>query len=208
MRRGCLVTRRLSTCAATRTLCRVSIRRHAARSCKPTCAGSGPETGQLSRQLPRAPGRAGTVLQRPAHDAGPLAERGLGHDRQDHRRRLRAARRRQRRPGPAPSSTAATGPPAGTSRPASGCRATGATTGTTKRSRSRPSTARSARSRWPRRRVYGVKQGNPSPRRYRALNLLEELDQPGEYYIDRATALLYFWPPAGLATARASCSPR
>ena len=44
--------------------------------------------------------------------------------------------------------------------------------------------------------VYGIKQGNPSPRRYRALNLLEELDQPGEYYLDRASGRLYFWPPA------------
>lgn len=50
--------------------------------------------------------------------------------------------------------------------------------------------------------VYGVKQGNPSPRRYFALNLLEELDQPGEYYIDRAAGLLYFLPPAEVAGAR------
>ena len=50
--------------------------------------------------------------------------------------------------------------------------------------------------------VYGVKQGNPSPRRYRALNLLEELDQPGEFYIDRANGLLYFWPPSSPAGAR------
>ncbi len=50
--------------------------------------------------------------------------------------------------------------------------------------------------------VYGVKQGNPSPRRYRALNLLEELDQPSEFYIDRAKGLLYFWPPSPPAGAR------
>lgn len=50
--------------------------------------------------------------------------------------------------------------------------------------------------------VYGVKQGNPSPRRYRALNLLEELDQPGEFYLDRSTGTLYFWPPAALDRAR------
>ncbi len=50
--------------------------------------------------------------------------------------------------------------------------------------------------------AYGVKQGNPSPRRYRALNLLEELDQPGEYYVDRKSGLLYFWPPSQIAGAR------
>jgi hypothetical protein len=50
--------------------------------------------------------------------------------------------------------------------------------------------------------IYSVKQGNPSPRRYYALNLLEELDQPGEYFIDRNAGLLCFWPPAPLADAR------
>jgi len=43
--------------------------------------------------------------------------------------------------------------------------------------------------------VYSLKQGNPSPRRYRALNVLEELDQPGEFVIDAAAGLLFFWPP-------------
>jgi hypothetical protein len=47
-----------------------------------------------------------------------------------------------------------------------------------------------------------VQQGNPSPRRYYALNLIEELDSPGEYFIDAKTGLLYFWPPAPLASAR------
>jgi hypothetical protein len=50
--------------------------------------------------------------------------------------------------------------------------------------------------------VYSVKQGNPSPRRYYALNLLEELDRPGEYYIDRQAGRLYVWPPVPLADAR------
>ncbi len=49
--------------------------------------------------------------------------------------------------------------------------------------------------------VYGVGHGNPSPRRYCALNLLEELDRPGEYYIDRRAGRLYFWPPAPLEGA-------
>ncbi len=50
--------------------------------------------------------------------------------------------------------------------------------------------------------VYGIKQGNPAPRRYRALNLLEELDQPGEFYVDRVSDRLYFWPPAEMTGAR------
>jgi parallel beta helix pectate lyase-like protein len=53
------------------------------------------------------------------------------------------------------------------------------------------------------RHVYGLGSGNPAPRRYRAVNLLEELDQPGEYYIDRGRGqhTLYFWPPAPLPGA-------
>lgn len=31
-------------------------------------------------------------------------------------------------------------------------------------------------------------------RRYFALNALSELDMPGEYYIDRNSGILYFWP--------------
>lgn len=40
--------------------------------------------------------------------------------------------------------------------------------------------------------VYGYAPG----RRFYALNILEELDTPGEYYLDRKTGILYFWPPA------------
>ncbi len=40
--------------------------------------------------------------------------------------------------------------------------------------------------------AYGYKQGQ----RWRALNLLEELDRPGEYYIHRGSGTLYWWPPA------------
>jgi hypothetical protein len=50
--------------------------------------------------------------------------------------------------------------------------------------------------------LYGVKRGNPSPRRFRALNVLEELDEPGEFYIDPAPQILYFWPPQSVDGAR------
>ena len=50
--------------------------------------------------------------------------------------------------------------------------------------------------------VYSLMQGNPSPRRYRALNVLEELDQPGEFVIDRGAGRLYLWPPADLEQAQ------
>lgn len=39
--------------------------------------------------------------------------------------------------------------------------------------------------------VYGYKQNA----RYYALNLLEELDQPGEWYLDHRGGRIYFWPP-------------
>ena len=55
--------------------------------------------------------------------------------------------------------------------------------------------------------VYSLRQGIPSPRRYRALNLLEELDQPGEFYVDRKTNRLYFWPPSDIAASRVTISP-
>lgn len=37
--------------------------------------------------------------------------------------------------------------------------------------------------------------------RFYAYNLLEELDSPGEYYIDRDTSILYFYPPKASGTA-------
>jgi hypothetical protein len=43
---------------------------------------------------------------------------------------------------------------------------------------------------------YGVGRAHTA-RRYYAFNLLEELDSPGEYYLDRDTGMLYFWPPKG-----------
>ena len=45
--------------------------------------------------------------------------------------------------------------------------------------------------------VYGVHEG----RRFVVLNAPGELDEPGEYYIDRASRKLIFWPPASLSGA-------
>jgi hypothetical protein len=39
---------------------------------------------------------------------------------------------------------------------------------------------------------YGYKKGQ----RFYFLNVLEELDAPGEWFLDRKTSLLYFWPPS------------
>jgi hypothetical protein len=43
--------------------------------------------------------------------------------------------------------------------------------------------------------LYGFRAGQ----RFYFLNLLEELDQPGEWFVDRRKELLYFWPPGPLA---------
>jgi hypothetical protein len=48
--------------------------------------------------------------------------------------------------------------------------------------------------------VYGYTAG----KRWRAINLLEELDTPGEWYLDRKTGKLYFWPPDGRQDAGAT----
>lgn len=40
--------------------------------------------------------------------------------------------------------------------------------------------------------AYGYTKG----KRFYALNALEELDAPGEWYLDRKMGILYFWPPA------------
>lgn len=42
---------------------------------------------------------------------------------------------------------------------------------------------------------YGYRKGQ----RYYFINILEELDSPGEYYLDRNSGMLYFYPPADLA---------
>ncbi|MCK4626582.1 MAG: right-handed parallel beta-helix repeat-containing protein [Phycisphaerae bacterium] len=41
---------------------------------------------------------------------------------------------------------------------------------------------------------------------YYALNLIEEIDVPGEYYLDRQTGILYFYPPAPMKNARIQVS--
>jgi len=50
--------------------------------------------------------------------------------------------------------------------------------------------------------IYGFRKGQP----YYFLNVLEELDQPGEYYLDRGTGRLYFWPPAAIKSGEAAVS--
>ncbi|MBT5876610.1 MAG: right-handed parallel beta-helix repeat-containing protein, partial [Candidatus Latescibacteria bacterium] len=49
---------------------------------------------------------------------------------------------------------------------------------------------------------YGYRPGQ----RFYALNLLCELDQPGEWYLDRERAILYFWPPGNIAESKAVLS--
>jgi hypothetical protein len=44
---------------------------------------------------------------------------------------------------------------------------------------------------------YGFRAGGHGGRFY-FLNILEELDEPGEWYLDRRTGILYFWPPIPL----------
>jgi hypothetical protein len=41
---------------------------------------------------------------------------------------------------------------------------------------------------------YGIRVNTP----YYVINLLEELDRLGEWYLDRAAGILYFWPPADI----------
>lgn len=53
---------------------------------------------------------------------------------------------------------------------------------------------------------YGLRPGNPSPRRFAAINVLEELDTPGEYCVDVASRTLYFLPAQPLAGSRLTIS--
>jgi parallel beta-helix repeat protein len=41
-----------------------------------------------------------------------------------------------------------------------------------------------------------------SERQFYALHVFEELDRPGEYYLDRRTSKLYFWPPGNVKRTR------
>ncbi len=49
---------------------------------------------------------------------------------------------------------------------------------------------------------YGFRTGQ----RFYFLNILEELDEPGEWYLDRKTGVLYFWPPAPLESGDVTVS--
>jgi hypothetical protein len=46
--------------------------------------------------------------------------------------------------------------------------------------------------------LYGFRTGQ----RIFFLNVLEELDSPGEWYLDRKTGMLYFWPPAPIGEGK------
>ena len=44
--------------------------------------------------------------------------------------------------------------------------------------------------------LYGFRKGQ----RFQFLNVLEELDQPGEWFLDRKIGVLYFWPPTPIGS--------
>ena len=138
------------------------------------------------------------VLQRQAADAGPLAQRGFCQDRRRSRRTahdvhgIRATRS-------ASSPTRATGPAAGPRRTTSGCTATGSGTGRTSIRRSSRSTRKTRTiTLAPPYHHYGYRKGQ----RYYAVNVLAELDSPGEWYLDRQTGMLYLWPPEPMEKAQ------
>jgi len=53
--------------------------------------------------------------------------------------------------------------------------------------------------------MYGLGYG-AAYQQYIAMNLLEELDMPGEWFLDRKTGILYFWPPDNKTNARYAVS--
>jgi len=50
--------------------------------------------------------------------------------------------------------------------------------------------------------LYGFRKGQ----RFYFLNVMEELDSPGEWYLDAASGMFYFWPPAPIGSAKAFVS--
>lgn len=53
--------------------------------------------------------------------------------------------------------------------------------------------------------LYGVASGKDF-QEYVAINILEELDEPGEWYLERASGILYFWPPSELQHSKITVS--
>lgn len=49
-------------------------------------------------------------------------------------------------------------------------------------------------------------RGYKAGQRFLFLNVLEELDEPGEWYLDRATGTLYFWPPEPIVRGKVCVS--
>jgi len=49
-------------------------------------------------------------------------------------------------------------------------------------------------------------RGYKAGQRFRFLNVLEELDEPGEWYVDKASGILYFWPPEPIVQGRVCVS--
>ncbi len=49
---------------------------------------------------------------------------------------------------------------------------------------------------------YGIGDGQ----KFYAYNLMEEITQPGEWYLDRGTGILYFWPPADIKSKNVNVS--
>ncbi len=84
-----------------------------------------------------------------------------------------------------------------------GSTATGITTGPIIMSASFPLTRRIMSSIPPRPNPnYNYRAGQ----RWQVVNVLEELDEPGEWYLDRAAGGLYFWPPSPIASGVAEVS--
>ena len=53
--------------------------------------------------------------------------------------------------------------------------------------------------------MYGLASGQ-NFNQYVALNIIEELDEPGEWYVDTASGQLFLWPPGDIAAARVNVS--